>query len=255
MDIYDAHMHLPVHGSTMAEKRAALFAEMKRNGINGGVVISDSELKSTIGSLQECCELFANCPDIAVVGGISPFINFQEQLALLESYLSKNMARGIKLYSGHEPIYLDDAVLEPVYKTAEKYGVPVLFHSGWDNPQYSAPEVIQRAVKTYPRVTFVCCHCCYPNLSECFSALAEYENLLFDISSIADDFSTASKLKPVVERAIHAMPERFLFGSDHASCDQHAHVAFCDQLVLSDRERMLLYQENAERIYLLSQAE
>lgn len=224
---------------------------MKRNGVSKGLVISDSELKSSIGSLRECCELFADCSNVSVVGGISPFIQFEDQLALLENYLAVRMACGIKIYSGHKPIYLINPVLEPVYKLAKRHSVPVLFHSGWNNVEYSAPEIILQAAQAHPDTSFVCCHCCYPKLMKCFSTLAECKNVFFEISSIADDSAVAFKLKPVLENAIHEMPNRFIFGSDFASCDQSAHIEFCNTLALSNNEKELLFSSNAERVYCI----
>ena len=139
MDIFDFHMHLPTDFPTTEEKKKALLAEMKRNGVSKGVVISDSAIESEIGSLRECAELFSDTDNIFVVGGISPFFDYEGQLVLLEKFISEKKVSGIKIYCGHEPIYLDDEKLNPVYRIAEEYGVPVLFHSGWDNPQYSSP--------------------------------------------------------------------------------------------------------------------
>ncbi len=245
--ITDAHMHLPVNFRTLSEKRDALLREMRENGICRGVVISDSELESAIGTLSECAELFGSSPDIAVIGGISPYIQYTEQLRKLEQYLAARKVVGIKLYSGHEPIYLNDPVLAPVYDLAVKYRVPVLFHSGWDNPQYSAPDIIRQAAEENPQVLFVCCHCCYPDLSACFNALSALSNVYFDISSTAD--SDPAEFCEILKQAICSMPERFIFGSDFGSCSQKAHLDFAKALNISGRNRELLLYDNADRLY------
>jgi len=246
-EIIDAHMHLPVNYPTTTEKKKALFAEMKRNNVSRGIIISDSELVSSIGNLHECVELFENCPDIAVVGGISPLINYKEQLQLLERYIAQRKVVGIKLYCGHESVYLNDDALKPVYSLAGKYNVPVLFHSGWDNPQYSSPEIIRQVSKTYSDVRLICCHCCYPHLPECFYKLAGYSNVYFDVSSVAD--GDVVDIKPILEKAIFSMPDRFVFGSDYGCCCQEKHIEFCKQLDISDCEKDLLFYKNAEQLY------
>lgn len=248
MDIFDFHMHLPTGFPTIEEKKKALLAEMKRNGVSKGVVISDSAIESGIGSLRECAEIFSDTDNIFVVGGISPFFDYEGQLALLEKYISEKKVSAIKIYCGHEPIYLDGEKLIPVYRIAEEYGVPVLFHSGWDNPQYSSPEAIKRAAALYPNVKFVCCHCCYPKLADCFESLAEFENVYFDLSSTADDPAIYSEVKTAVENAVRHMPKRIVFGSDHASCDQRAHIDFFMGLDISDNEKRLLFSENSLNI-------
>lgn len=248
MNIFDFHMHLPTGFPTFEEKKAALLAEMKRNGVSGGVVISDSAIESEIGSLRECTELFADTDSIFVVGGISPYFEYEKQLALLEKYIADKKVSGIKIYCCHETIYLDDERLRPVYRIAEEYGVPVLFHSGWDNPQYSSTEMISRAAVLYPNVKFVCCHCCYPKLAECFETLSEFENVYFDLSSTADDPAIYSEIKSAVEKAVRRMPERIIFGSDFASCDQRTHIDFFMKLDISDEEKRRVFYENAVKI-------
>lgn len=248
MDIFDFHMHLPVDFPTAEEKKAALLAEMKRNGVSRGVVISDSATESQIGTMRECAELFSDTSQICVIGGISPFFDYENQLALLEKYVAAKRAAGIKLYCGHEQIYLDGETLKPVYRIAEEYGVPVLFHSGWDNPRYSSPEVIKRAAALYPSVKFVCCHCCYPRLAECFEALAEFENVYFDLSSTVDNAEIGGEIKSAVESAVHHMPKRIIFGSDFACCNQREHIEFFMGLDISDNEKRLLFSENSLNI-------
>ncbi|MDE6595430.1 MAG: amidohydrolase [Oscillospiraceae bacterium] len=248
MDIFDFHMHLPTNFPTIEEKKKALLAEMKRNGVSKGVAISDSAIESEIGSLRECAETFSDTDNIFVVGGISPFFDYEKQLALLEKFISEKKVSGIKIYCGHEPIYLDDEKLKPVYRIAEKYGVPVLFHSGWDNPQYSSPEVIKRTAALHLKVKFVCCHCCYPKLGESFEKLAEFKNVYFDLSSTADNPVIYNEVKAAVENAVHNIPKRIIFGSDFASCDQRTHIEFFMGLDISDNEKSLIFYKNAEEI-------
>ncbi len=245
--IIDVHMHLPTDYQNLSEKKNALLLEMKRNGVSKGVVISDSELVSSIGNMRECVNLFQDCPNIAVVGGISPFINYNEQLSLLEYFVIRKKILGIKLYCGHEPVYLNDNVLEPVYSLAQKHNLPVLFHSGWDNSQYSSPEIIKQAAEKHSNVRLICCHCCYPNLSECFDTLAEYANVYFDVSSIAD--GNINYIKPVLEQAIRKMPDRFIFGSDYGCCSQEKHIVLGNNLDISEYAKEMLFYKNAERIY------
>jgi len=247
LKITDAHMHLPVNYQSFPEKRDALLREMQKNGVSRGVIISDSELESSIGSLTDCAALFSGHADIAIIGGISPYIQYETQLKVLKTYLSDGTVVGIKLFCGHEPIFLNDPVLNPVFDLAAKYTAPVLFHTGWDNAQYTAPHIIRETAEKYPAIKLVCCHCCYPALTACFEALLPVPNVFFDISSIAD--SDPNAFKKTLDRAINKAPERFIFGSDFGSCDQKAHLDFARALQISDRDRSLLMNGNAEHLY------
>lgn len=241
-------MHLTIDFPTAEEKKKMLLAEMHRNSVSRGVVISDSATESNIGSLRECAELFADTDNIFVAGGISPYFEYEKQLDLLEKCISERKVSGIKIYCGHENIYFDDESLRPVYRIAQNYRVPVLFHSGWDNPQYSSPEVIKRAANLYPNVNFVCCHCFYPKLAECFKKLAEFENIYFDLSSMADDPAIYNEVKSAVENAVCSISERIIFGSDYASCDQRTHIEFFMGLDIPANAKELIFFKNAETV-------
>ncbi|MCC2786484.1 hypothetical protein [[Clostridium] innocuum] len=117
--ILDAHMHLPTQGISLSEKKEILLKEMQKNGIDEGIVISDSAITSEIGNLKDCLELFSDTCYVHVVGGISPFFNYKEQCKLLDTALSEKKIVGIKLFCGHESFYLSDNILEPVYALAE----------------------------------------------------------------------------------------------------------------------------------------
>ncbi|WP_416330982.1 hypothetical protein [[Clostridium] innocuum] len=70
-------------------RKKILLKEMQKNGIDEGIVISDSAITSEIQSLKDCLELFSDTCNVHVVGGISPFFNYKEQLKLLDTALSE----------------------------------------------------------------------------------------------------------------------------------------------------------------------
>lgn len=247
--IIDAHVHLPVGLPTRAQQKAKLLDEMRRNGVDKGVVIADSYTQSDIGSMSECAELFLDTDNVCVVGGISPLADYEEQLRRAERYLDLRMIAGLKLYPGHEDFYLDDVRLAPVYELARKFDVPVLFHSGWDNAHCSAPEIIRHTAEKYNGVKLVCCHCCYPDIVRCFDTLRRYDNVYFDISSIADNVSLADGFAKTLHNAIADMPQRFVFGSDYGSCSQSAHVRFAQNLDITDEQREKLMSGIAQLLY------
>lgn len=247
--IIDAHMHLPSHESDIESKKRRLLSDMKANGVDSGIVLSDSELESTIGSMDDCEELFSDCPNVFAVAGISPYINYNEQLEKLRDYLTRGLFVGIKLYCGHEPIYIDDGALKPVFGLAAEFNVPVLFHSGWDNAQYAAPERVKVAANAYPEVRLVCCHCYYPELAECFETLKSCTNVYFDLSSVADDSERCPSVAAALERYIPEIFDRFIFGSDYGCCDQKRHIDFIQELNIIGEFREKVFSLNAKRVY------
>lgn len=247
--IIDAHMHLPSGEPDLEGKKRRLLSDMKTNGVDIGIVISDSELESSIGSMDDCAELFSDCPNVFAVAGISPYINFTEQLEKLRNYLTRGLFVGIKLYCGHEPIYIDDSVLKPVFGLAAEFNVPALFHSGWDNAQYAAPERVKSTAAANPEVRFVCCHCYYPELVECFESLKSCPHVYFDLSSVADDPENCPSVAEALERYIPEMPERFVFGSDYGCCDQRRHIDFIKELDIPSDLLQRIFSLNSEVLY------
>lgn len=249
--IIDSHLHLPYEYLELDTKKAILLKELEKNGVDKGIVISDSELESCIGSTKECAELFADSKKISVIGGISPLIDFENQLALCRELLAEKLIVGLKIYTGHEKFFCTDTRLDPVYDLAEEYSVPVLFHTGWDDCQYAAPTVMRELAVKRKRNIFVYCHCFYPELGECFDKLLGWGNVYFDISSVADNADMIPRVKNSLEKAIRTAPERFVFGSDFGSCSQKSHLEFADSLDITDVQRELLMHGNAEILYNL----
>lgn len=247
--IIDSHLHLPVDYPNFLSKKAALLNELKRNGVDRGIIIADSELESVIGSARDCAELFEGSNVISVIAGISPNSEYASQLDYCRELLENKRIVGLKVYTGHEDFYCTDSCLTPVYDIAAEYHVPVLFHSGWDNAHYAAPKLIKELAVSRPDNTFVYCHCYYPKLEECFEELWNFPNVYFDTSSVADNEKLLPKIKSELEKAIHEMPERFIFGSDFGSCSQSIHLSFAESLDITDEERELFMHVNAERVY------
>ena len=169
--IIDSHLHLPVDFPDFPSKKAALLNELKRNGVDRGIVIADSELESVIGSVRDCAELFEGSDIISIIAGISPNFGFASQLGYCRELLERRRRVGLKVYTGHEGFYCTDSCLAPVYDLAAEYDVPVLFHSGWDNAHYAAPKLLKELADSRPHNVFVYCHCYYPKQTWLFQAI------------------------------------------------------------------------------------
>lgn len=249
--IIDAHMHLPYFSLGMESKRDTLLERMQQSGISYGIVISDSSFVSEIGNVQQCVDIFSDIPNVFIIGGISPLIEYEEQLKILDRYLRNHQIVGIKLFCGHEEFYLNDIRLESVYAMAAKYEVPILFHSGWENSQFAAPQIVKKVAKKYPYINLLCCHLFYPKVIECLERLNDFSNVYFDLSSIADDELLARNFAKELSEYIRRMPNRFLFGSDYAGCDQMKHIRFIQGLDITDKQRERLFYQNAVDFYRL----
>lgn len=251
-EIIDAHVHLPV-GEGMEQRpaqRKRLLKEMMLNGVDGCIVIADSELESAIGTNEECIGLFSGDDHVYVIAGISPDIDYSAQMQKAERLLAERKVVGLKLFTGHEAFCLTDDRLNALYDLAERYDVPVLFHSGWDNSQYGAAPYARQVAMQRPGMKLVCCHCWYPKVEMC-AELTELLNVYFDLSSVADDPSILPEIAEKAKTLIEAAPGRVLFGSDYSGCSVAAHVKFLRSLQLSPEQENLVFSGNAKALYRL----
>lgn len=247
----DAHVHLPVNHTcvTLAAKKEYLLQAMEQYRLDRCIVISDSCSVSPIGSMEECISLFATENSrISVVGGISPLADVSCQLSKTEIYLEQKSLVGMKLFPGHEAFYLTDQRLDQIYRLALHYDVPVLFHSGGAHNPYSNVNEVKAVLDRYPKIKLVCCHCFYPDLSQCRSLLS-YPNLYFDISSIADDRRIWDFTQREIKTLITLAPERVLFGSDAFGCSIRAHISLVKGLHLLPELEARVFAKNAVRLY------
>jgi predicted TIM-barrel fold metal-dependent hydrolase len=168
--VIDAHLHLPVSDGPLGglvDQKSRLLAELARAGIDGGVVIADSETSSVIGNTQQCVELFADTANVAVVAGISPLINYETALAQAEANLARGRIVGCKLFPGHEAYFVNDQRLGRVFDLREASDVPLAVHTGWDNPQYTHPRLLAELAAARPGLRIVVCHLYWPDIDLC----------------------------------------------------------------------------------------
>lgn len=247
----DAHVHLPTAPEldTRQKQKRRLLAEMRENGVEKCLLIADSWQQSDIGNNQECLALFADTPEVSVAAGVSPLVDFDRQCRALAAWLEEGRVPGIKLYPGHEDFPLTAPALERVYLLAQRYAVPVLFHSsGGRFPGRGTPEEAAAVLQRHPGLTLVCCHCFAPHVESCLPLL-RYPNLYFDISSLADTPRLAEQAgRPLLELLCRA-PDRVMFGSDYAACSQREHLRFARSLPLDGAAMQALLGRTARRLY------
>lgn len=118
--------------------------------------------------------------------GVSSRINEAD----LEQKL-KSGARGcIKIYLGYIHQYAYDPHYEPAYRLAQKYDVPVVFHTGDTYSdvamvKYSHPLTIDEVAVRHPKVRFVIAHCGNPWIQDAAEVAYKNPNVYLDGSAFA----------------------------------------------------------------------
>ena len=127
-----------------------------------------------------------------------------EFIELLER--NRHLVYGLKLHPFHSRTALDDSKLEPIYEIAEKYGLPIVSHTGGCEEARSIH--LYNAAVSHPRVSFVMVHMDLgTNNSEAIELLGRADNLYGDTTWV----SVKSTLK-AIERWGSG---KILFGSDN----------------------------------------
>lgn len=146
----------------------------------------------------------------------------------VEEGLKDGRVQCLKVYLGYVPRYAYDPFYKPFYKLAEKYRVPVVFHTGdtYDKRakvKYADPLTIDEVAVDHPKVNFVIAHLGNPWFASAAEVLYKNDNVYADTSALMlGDLSKSSKetieelvVKPVKWVFTYVEnPKKFMFGSD-----------------------------------------
>ena len=123
--------------------------------------------------------------------------------------------RGIKFHPDFQQFDIDDPDMLPCYRLAAELGLPILFHTGDDRYDHSAPSRLANVLERVPGLTAIAAHLGgYKRWDEALSALAP--------GSVWTDTSSSMSMMPR-ERALelieHFGTDRVLFGADFPMWD------------------------------------
>jgi len=80
-----------------------------------------------------------------------PFMGFDEAVAELERAKSIG-AKGVKIHSDFQRFYVDDANAMEIYKECARLNLPILFHVGDKNTDFSTPKRILNILEKLPAI-------------------------------------------------------------------------------------------------------
>ncbi|MBT2689160.1 amidohydrolase family protein [Bacillus sp. ISL-47] len=173
-------------------------------------------------------DLDAAIPDhIVYCPGINPYDLNEAALNRLEMDLHKPNVVGIKIYLGYYPYYAYDEVYEPVYALAEKYSVPVVFHTGDTYSErgllkYSHPLAIDEVAVKHRNVNFMMAHFGDPWTLTGAEIIYKNSNVYADLSGLivgTEKELTKRREDRFLDHLRHALVfadsyDKLLFGTD-----------------------------------------
>lgn len=156
----------------------------------------------------------------------------QAELDRLEQALAQPGMIGVKLAHAHMHFRMDDPAYDGIYALAGQLGKPVYLHTGTspfpgtaDEPQYTDPAYLERAIAAYPETIFILGHLGYdffdyeldPGLATCIALAQAYPNVYLEPSALGSKGSdpTGENLPEAMRRMREAgVVDRIIYGSD-----------------------------------------
>ena len=163
-------------------------------------------------------------------------------------------------YGGHP---LNDPACFPLFELAQRYDIPVFFHTGFGGPNPQAgfapkfrialsdPLLLEDVAIRFPKLRIVIMHMGWPFYDHALYMLWTYENVYLDTATV--NWMVGKELfNRMLREAVETVgSDRILFGSDQMVWPQMitpAIESIRDAPFLSDQDKRNILSENARRL-------
>lgn len=169
---------------------------------------------------------------------------------------------GIKIYLGYSQVYAYDKRHFPLYELAERYGVPVAFHTGETAGgkgllRYAHPGTIEEVAKTFPNVNFVICHCGSPWVLDAMEVAAVCPNVYVDLSGLVAGKLPGKEMYHKFRAFFQYLRmwldyteryDRLLYGTDWPLVNSKSYIELMQEVIPEEHWQAFFY-DNALRVY------
>jgi len=254
LEIIDAHTHTdftgkPERTSGIPVTEAEYFREMLEAGVVGAVAHTQQD-----GSGY--ADLRAH--NVISCGGVGARVD----VARIESGLRSHKYGCIKIYLGYVHQWAYDKAYEPAYVLAEKYDVPVVFHTGdtystTGKLKYSDPLTIDEVAVDHPKVNFVIAHAGNPWIESAAEVAYKNPNVYLDGSAfLIGDLGKEpqEKVDEYVVRPVKWIfgyvedPKKLMFGTDWPLTEMKPYVDAFKRAIPPEHWKAV-FHDNAARVF------
>jgi hypothetical protein len=183
-------------------------------------------------------------------------------VARIESGLKSGKYSCIKIYLGYVHQFAYDKRYEPAYKLAEKYDVPVVFHTGdtYDvngKLKYSHPLTIDEVAVDHRKVTFVIAHCGNPWIESAAEVAFKNPNVYLDGSAFLVGDLTKEPKEKIDEYLTKPLawvfgyvedPTKLMYGTDWPLVDMKSYFEAFKKAIPKENWKAV-FHDNAARIF------
>lgn len=276
----DAHIHvvpprLPGAGSlnplldAAAEVRAdALRRDMQAAGATQSLAMGCcNSLEDDPLGVAETLALTRLVPGLSAIGVADPTRADAEHLRRVESILAAKQVCALKGYLGYLHYAPDHPGYRPYYELAERYQLPMIFHTGdtyspCAKLRYAQPLLVDDVAVDHPKVKFVLAHLGNPWLIDAAEVIYKNVNVWADLSGLAvgDAASfAAEERREILEETQQELrrafryaerPNRFLYGSDWPLVPMAEYRVFI-AAAIPEPYHALIFEDNARALFQL----
>jgi len=252
--IIDAHTHtyfngLPEKGSGILNTQEQYFHELNESHVVGAVSMNSRDGGGLLVSPEHH---IVNCVGIALP------VNYKK----VEDGIKEKKYSCIKIYLGYVHAYAADKGYLPLYRLAEKYDIPVVFHTGDTYSikaklKFSDPLTVDEIAVDYPRVTFVIAHVGNPWIQSAAEVAYKNPNVYLDGSALLighlADYSKEDLQKYVIEplQFVYGYienPKKLMFGTDWPLAGMNDYITAFKQAIPKDHWDDVFYK-NARHVF------
>lgn len=180
----------------------------------------------------------------------------------VERALTESGFKGIKMLLPFRGRLLNEKKLYITYEIAQKYGVPVLFHTGYPPPgtpgtkmklSMANPALLDEVIASFPKLSIIMSHCGYPWSDVAIALACQFPNVYLDCSNLM--YMMPNKLRDILLHAKDVIGlNKILYGSD-GFCPEMVEVCvllFEQNDYLSKTEKELILGVNAKKVLKLA---
>ena len=237
-----------------------LLGEMDSSGIDRAVLLAldcRTSHNCFIPSNESVAELVERYPE-RFTGFASVDPRAEGAADTLRDAVSSLGLKGVKLNPILQGFAPNEKLAYPIYETAQKLGVPVLFHAGmtWTTVgrmELGNPLLLDAVASDFPKLKIIIAHFGFPWVWETFALSVRHPNVYVDIANTHTG-TPLEHLKLVLTEMLpprileRFLMDRVLFGSDYPRMEPWKIVSAIEKLPFSTQLKKKILGGNAAKL-------
>jgi len=227
---------------------SGILSLLDEAGIEYGVILAEyNPMVTGIVPNEYVAEVCSKSERLIPFASVNPWL-MTNPLRKFEEAIERLKMRGLKIYPSYQHIYPNDKRLYPVYKKAEEFDVPVMFHTGssifqGSKIKYSNPIYLDDLAVDFPDLKIIMAHggrgLWY---EEAFFLARIHKNVYLEVSGLPP--KNLLKYFPEMEK----IPDKIIFGSDFPGAVIKECVEGIKRLHIPESLKKKILGENAAKI-------